>query len=270
VNLHISMTAPQFADDARGVLAAARFAETADLDGIFLFDHLVPIGDPTRPVLEMAATAGFVSGVAKTLTVGTLVMRAPLRGVEVSAALGRTLHAVTRGRTIVGLGAGDVQSADEARRFGQPVLSLEERVGIVRRASDALGAAGVTRWIGGTHPRVLEVAATADGWNGWMVDVGDLAVTARRLRSEAPDLVVSWGGAVLVGSDAADLAALVSRRGGERGVIAGTPADLVEALSLRVEAGATHLVISVLPNVEERWALFAERVIPGLRARWDR
>jgi alkanesulfonate monooxygenase SsuD/methylene tetrahydromethanopterin reductase-like flavin-dependent oxidoreductase (luciferase family) len=252
------------------VLAAARFAERAGIDGLFLFDHLIPIGDPARPVLELVATAGLVAASTSSLTVGTLVMRAPLRGPAISESIARTLAMIAPGRTVIGLGAGDARSDEEARRFGQPVPSLEERVAILRTTSDALGAARVPRWIGGLHPRVLDVAATADGWNGWMIDADRLRSVAGRLGSDRSDFEVSWGGGVLIGEDRRDLGRVVDARGGTNGVIAGTAEELVESLWSMVEAGASHLIVSILPNVVPRWELFVEGVVPKLRARWDR
>ncbi|HEV8064481.1 MAG TPA: hypothetical protein VGP46_06600, partial [Acidimicrobiales bacterium] len=54
------MTLPTFARQARRALEAAAEAESLGLHGVFMFDHLWPIGDPTRPSLSLYPTLGAV------------------------------------------------------------------------------------------------------------------------------------------------------------------------------------------------------------------
>src|SRR5436305_1721416 len=47
--MRVGICLPQFRDDAEAAVATARAAEEADLDGVFAFDHLWPLGRPDRP-----------------------------------------------------------------------------------------------------------------------------------------------------------------------------------------------------------------------------
>jgi alkanesulfonate monooxygenase SsuD/methylene tetrahydromethanopterin reductase-like flavin-dependent oxidoreductase (luciferase family) len=256
----VSLTAPQFTASLDPVLEAARFVEASDLDGLFLFDHLVPLGDASRPVLELAATLGAVAATTTSATIGTLVLRAPLRGPEISAAVARSAATIAPGRIVVGLGAGDRLSAEESLRFGQAIGSLEERVGAVSSSVERLAGTGVRRWVGGLHRRVLEAALGADGWNGWAVGPERFASIAAVLRSKRPDLELTWGGSVVVGRDGSDLDALVAGRGGRGGDITGTADQVVAQLTALTKLGCQHFVVSVLPNRAERWEIFARSV----------
>ncbi|MGF1668062.1 MAG: LLM class flavin-dependent oxidoreductase [Acidimicrobiia bacterium] len=258
------ITVPQFSSTFEPVLAAARFAEASSLDGVFLFDHLIPLGDPSRPVLELAATLGAVAAATSTITVGTLVMRVPLRGPVVSAAVAHTAATIAPGRMVVGLGAGDRMSADEAIRFGQVPGSVAERVTEVEQTVRALAGADVRRWVGGTHERVLAVALEADGWNGWALPPERFATIAAGLRARRPGLTLSWGGSVVVGEDRADLDRLLAERHGRGGDITGTADEVVAQLTALAGAGCEHFVVSVLPNRPERWEIFARSVVETL------
>ncbi len=250
-----SLTAPQFARTVAPLLGWASFLEEAHFDGGFLFDHLVPIGDASRPVLEMAGALGLLSSVTSTIDIGTLVMRATLRGPEISAGVSAAASAIAPGRLIVGLGAGDRLSAAEAERFGMAQGSLDQRVASLRRTAEAVAAAvpDIRVWVGGTHARVIDVAATsAVGWNGWMVEPDRFAEIKGMLPSTHR---ATWGGAVVVGSTHDEVQRLVEERGGAEGVLTGTIDQVAGRLRDYVRAGADHLILSMLPNRIDRWEL---------------
>lgn len=261
MSLRLSVTAPQFTDDWSDLAAAAQRLEALGFDGLFLFDHLVPIGDPHRPVLELAAAIGAVAGITSRMTLGSLVMRAPLRGPGVSAAIARTMAAVAPGRSVLGLGAGDRLSAAESKRFGMESLPLGERIASVAGTIESVRADDpeFPIWIGGTHPSILDlVRRYGTGWNGWGIDPEPFARIVRELPGAA---VVTWGGAVVIGRDDDEADSLLQGRR----AVAGGPDTLVSKLERYVEAGADELVLSVLPNVAERWELFASEVTDRLR-----
>lgn len=263
MSVAVSLTVPQFTSDPALVLDAATAAEDLGLSGVFCFDHLVPIGDVHRPVLELAATIGALAARTKEITVGSLVMRAPLRGPRISAAIASTVASIAPGRTIIGLGAGDAMSEAEAVRFGERTVDLAGRVAAMVSTVETIKseAPDVVVWIGGRHPRVLEAAARyADGWNGWLVGPEELAEIKGGLVAAASTFDISWGGAVLMAADGDDLDRLIAERGGTGGVVAGTTGEIVAHLGRLVEAGASHLVVSVLPNRPERWEMFAAAI----------
>ncbi|MDH3518275.1 MAG: LLM class flavin-dependent oxidoreductase [Acidimicrobiia bacterium] len=255
----VSVTAPQFTQRWDEVVEAAQLAESLGFSGLFVFDHLVPIGEPPRPVFEMAAALGAIAAGTTTLRVGTLVMRVPLRGELVSERIAATVAAIAPGRFVLGLGAGDKLSGDEARRFGLSTGSLQARVGAVDGlvASMAESQPDIPVWVGGSHPTILDVIRRRRaGWNGW-------GITAERFAEVAATIPgpTTWGGPVVLGRDRKEAAALV----GERRSLAGDPDRVAAGLAEYLEAGAAEIVVSIIPNRPERWRFFAEEVIPRLR-----
>jgi alkanesulfonate monooxygenase SsuD/methylene tetrahydromethanopterin reductase-like flavin-dependent oxidoreductase (luciferase family) len=244
------------------MIAGARMAERLGFSGVFLFDHLLPIGDPWRPVLECAASLGAVAAATDRIRVGTLVMRTPIRGPEVTAAVGATLYALAPGRSLLGLGVGDRESVEESERFGmaQSGLSarLAETTSAIRLARTMCPQLPI--WVGGRHPALRELAwKAADGWNAWGVSPEVFSNEGKGVRSKR-----TWGGAVLTAPDSDSLADLIERRGGIEGVVAGTPETVGASLNQFVAAGAEELVVSVLPNRPATWELFAADVLPRL------
>lgn len=257
----VSITAPQFTGRWADIARAADTAEALGFSGIFLFDHLVPLGSPDRPVVEMVSALGALAAATSTLKVGTLVMRVPLRGEQLSGRVAATASALAPGRFILGVGAGDKLSRDEAIRFGLTVGTLEDRVASVDSLIRDVAAAqpSIPIWVGGSHPAVLDVVRRrGTGWNGWAVPpelFGQIAATV-----PGP---ATWGGPVVIGRDRAEAAALA----GDRSAIIGDPAHVAAKLDEYLAAGAEELVVSIIPNRPERWRLFADEVIPRLGER---
>lgn len=266
----VSLTAPQFDGRFAPVREAVSTAEVFGFSGIFLFDHLVPLGDPGRPILELAAALGAMAATTTRISVGALVMRAPLRGPTISAAVAATAAAIAPGRLILGLGAGDGLSVDEGRRFGERLQPLDRRVADVAATLRATADLGITRWIGGTHERMLELAESAEGWNGWAIEPDRMRLIANRLASATADVTISWGGSVVMGRNRAHLDHILASRDGQGGTITGTADEVHRQLEAIIAAGVSHLVLSLLPNRREAWEAFAELVLPKLGEMVDR
>lgn len=238
----VSITLPQFNSVRDPFLEGVLLAEDLGFAGVFVFDHLLPLGSPHRPVLEGVAALGAVAAITSKIRVGTLVMRAGLRGPVLSAAVAASALAVAGERVTIGLGAGDKLSQHEAGRFGmeRPPLEarlegLEETMRLIRQV-----APKVRVWLGGRHEKVRKLAATlADGWNAWdapLDEFGDEIASVRSMASR--ELDVSWGGPVRMDAE--------------------QPMAEIERLLKLVEAGADQLVVSVLPNQPDSWRQFAE------------
>jgi len=260
----VSLTAPQLVADPARLSAAARFVADRRLGGLFFLDHLVPLSSPTGPVYELAASVGAVAGLDLGIRLGTLVARAPLRGPELTAAVGASAVRLAGGRFVLGVGAGDRLSFDEIDRYGFRRLTLTARV---RSVADTIRLArllhpGIVTWVGGRHDALLDVAAEhADGWNGWMVPPGELAAVAARLAGARPGFSVTWGGSVVVGETPEEVSRLA---GGRADTVSGTPPEVAAVLREVADAGAGELVVGLRPNREDRWRLFADEVLPLL------
>lgn len=222
--------------------------EELGFDGVFVFDHLVPLGDPFAPALEATAALGTLAAAIGT-RVGTLVLRATMRPPEVTAAIAATVAGISRRPPVVGLGAGDSLSRPETTRFGLEFPPLAERLDHLDGTLAAVQRTGVEAWIGGTHPGVVEIAGRADGWNLWEPDVGDLP----RLLEQRPDrsgYTMSWGGRTRVGA-------------GEDDLWLGGPIPLLrERMSRLEDAGFDELILAPLPATDlKALDLLAEAVL---------
>jgi len=121
--MRVGLTLPSFQSEPERVLAVARAAEHAGLDGVFLFDHLFrQRGDAAdaerRPALELMTMTAAVAAATDRIMVGTLVARATLRPPAVLRTSFDTLARIAPGRIIAGLGAGDDESTAEDAAFG--------------------------------------------------------------------------------------------------------------------------------------------------------
>lgn len=301
--MRLGLILPMFAGDADRLLAFARRAEELGYDGLFAFDHLMPLGGPPDgPAFECFSALAAVAAATERVALGTLVARASLRPAGLLAKQAAGVHAMSHGRLILTIGTGDELSKREHDAFGLPYFGpgdrrahLEQTVGAVRALFDgrrwdggdrvpsvagpllpAVDGAGPRVWIGGTsEAAVRSAAALADGWNGWglSLDAFETRVAALRAREAERGgpiggIEATWGGVALVGRDAAELASLLDRR-----TAAGKPpppdAWVVdqEALAANLtrlrEAGASWAIL--LPSgPPDRLEIIAEAARPAL------
>lgn len=101
------MTLPQFRHDAEAAVAVARRAEAAGLDGVFVFDHLWPLGQRMRPALHSLTLLGALAAETERVTLGPLVARVGLVPDALLVHGMLTLHRILGDRLIVALGTGD-------------------------------------------------------------------------------------------------------------------------------------------------------------------
>jgi alkanesulfonate monooxygenase SsuD/methylene tetrahydromethanopterin reductase-like flavin-dependent oxidoreductase (luciferase family) len=269
VTVHVGLTLPSFVDDPAIPLAVARAAEAAELDGVFVFDHVFRgAASSPRPALEGIALLGAVAAATSRISVGTLVARVTLRPPAVLAAALATAARIAPGRVIAGVGAGDHESRAENEEYGLGFGDLDFRVDALRAAVSAVRAAGVPTWVGGTHRRVREVAASSDGWNRWGGPPGVFARQAADVRAAAGErpFTVSWGGLVLTAADDAALAGKRARHRPGGHVLAGPPERLAEQLAPYTGAGAAWLVLGPLDSSDPRNADLLAEVRSLLRA----
>lgn len=275
MSVRVSVTLPQFRDDAAPMLEAARRAEYLGFDGVYVFDHLFPLGAPARPIFEGFTALGAVAAVTSRITVGTLVVRAPIRPAWTTAKAAWTAQVVSGGRLTLGIGAADSMSKAEFEAYGVPFEGAAKRIDRVRATVEALHAPqlavpGFDRpkvWVGGRSKSVRDLAAeVADGWNRWGGDPASLVAEAADIRAVAArPFEVSWGGQVLVAPDEESVDRRLAERGGGDAVVAGTPGAVVDQLAAFASAGLDEMVLSLLPSPDwDSWELFCDEVRPRL------
>jgi hypothetical protein len=239
--LKVGVTLPQFRHDGEAAVAVARRAEAAGLDGVFVFDHLWPIGQRMRPALHGPTLLGALAAETERVTLGTLVARV---GLVPNAVLVHTLvslHRMTGGRLVAALGTGDSLNREENEAYGVPFAPVGDRVASLVDCCCRLRAAGVTAWVGGRSRAVREAAVSdADAWNGWGMDAATFA-------AEAPaGTMLTWGGQVLLGRTRTEADAKLRAHGTRPGLVAGTLDDLHAHLAALAGAGATWAICAPL------------------------
>jgi alkanesulfonate monooxygenase SsuD/methylene tetrahydromethanopterin reductase-like flavin-dependent oxidoreductase (luciferase family) len=231
--VRLGLTLPTFTTDGKITVTVACQAEAAGIDGVFVFDHLWPMGAPGRPALSAIPVLGAVAAATSAITIGPLVARVGLLDDDRLVSACRTLAAAAgSGRVIIGLGAGDHLSAAENLAYGLGFPPADERLAAVARVADRLRLAGLTVWIGGTSSAATRTARShADAHNVWGAwGQGDW----------------TWGGQVLIGRDADDLARRRQRYGDRPGLVSGTAGEVATTLARLAKAGASWAVCAPL------------------------
>lgn len=186
--MRIGVTLPSFADDPEEAIEAARRAEALNFDGVFVFDHLWPLGRPDRPAISAFPLLGALAASTERVALGPLVARVGLVPDEVLVAELCTLGRLAPGRVVCGLGTGDAKSAAENRAFGIAYDPADVRRLALRRCAERLRDAGLPVWVGGgataTTDVAVELGVAVNLWEGQPAAVAALAGRVE----------VTWGG----------------------------------------------------------------------------
>ena len=121
------------------VAAQAREAEAAGFDTVLVMDHfyqLPGIGAPENAMLEAYTTLGALASLTSTIQLSTLVTGNTYRNPALLAKTVTTLDVVSRGRAVLGIGAGWFEREHddygfEFGTFGQRFARLEEALTII-------------------------------------------------------------------------------------------------------------------------------------------
>ena len=185
------------------LVARARLAEEAGLDGVWVFDHFTALyGDPGGPCLEGWTLLAALAAETSRVRLGTLVTGMTYRHPSVLATEVVTVDHVSSGRVECAIGA--AWNEPEHRSLGiafppagERMDRLEEGVQVLRAlfSDDAVTFAGryyrlenatyhpraiqephPPIWIGGTgRTRLLPIAGRyGDVWHGWADDADEL------------------------------------------------------------------------------------------------
>ncbi|MBV8959606.1 MAG: LLM class flavin-dependent oxidoreductase [Actinobacteria bacterium] len=247
--MKVGISLPQFRADAEAAILTARAAEAAGLDGVFVFDHLWPLGNPDRPVLQSWALLGALAVETERIDLGPLVARVGLVPQAVLHHQFETLHRMVGDRLVGGVGAGDRLSREENLAFGIDYPPVAERLTQVATACRHLREMGVRAWIGGRSAAVRELAAAeADALNVWESTPDEAREELADIRAHAGDrhVELTWGGRVYITPDGADH---------PHAVIKGTPDDAVEQLDEFANIGVTYAILSPLDFDEAQAAV---------------
>ena len=252
----------------------ARLAEEVGFDSVWVMDHVFIQRQSGRvmahePLISLAGVAAATSGIK----FGTLVLNHAFRQVGQLAREAAALADMSAGRFVLGLGAG--WHRPEFYALGLPydfrVSRLEEAVGPLQRLlkGERVSAAGrwlrmtdasiaVTSpppplWIAAEGPRMLALAARADGWNHayWSGDdtkrfkfaLSELHRQLDRIERRHDEVEVSASIACVPGG-------WHEIQGGfrEDEVAVGPPERIAEVIHDFAQAGAQHVILSLSPD----------------------
>ena len=252
----------------------ARRAEAVGFDSVWVMDHVfiqrrwgrVLSHDPMLSLAQVAA-------VTSTITIGTLVLSHAFRHVVQLAREASALAASSAGRFVLGLGTGWHQP-----EFDSLGLPFDHRVGRLEEAFEPLSrllhgeqvttdgawlrlddaAIAVTSaapplWIAAEGPRMIALAARANGWNHayWGAEdtarfetavraLGDALARGGRKRAE-----VETSASIACVLDGWDEAAGGFR---EPDVAVGSAKQIAEIIGRYARAGADHVILSLSPD----------------------
>jgi F420-dependent oxidoreductase-like protein len=176
------------------ILASARRVEAAGWDGVWFADHFMPFqGDLQRPIHEVWSVLSALAAVTERVRLGSLVCGNTYRNPAVLAKQAVTADHISRGRIVLGLGAGwqDNEHTAYGLDFGtftDRFERLEEALQILRGLRDEPTTSFAGDWYrcvdaplspkpvgplpilvgGGGEEKTLRMVATyADAWNVW-------------------------------------------------------------------------------------------------------
>lgn len=266
--------------------AEARHAEALGFDLVTVMDHL----PGSRPSFETWTEMTWAAAATERILIGSNVLGMPYRHPAVTAKMAETLHRLSGGRLVLGIGGGG--SNAEFAAFGLPtrppkekVDAFEEGVRIIRRLWSGgpvtIGSEHYTvreaeispspeppipLWFGVYGRRSLRLAGRlADGWlpSYRFAPPEKWAESRDRIRRAAEDA----GRDPDVLDYAYNIGVRVDERAEQRpGMIAGPPEKVTEELAAILRLGVTFPVIwTAGEGVEQRERLTTE-VLPDLRS----
>jgi alkanesulfonate monooxygenase SsuD/methylene tetrahydromethanopterin reductase-like flavin-dependent oxidoreductase (luciferase family) len=187
--VRIGILVPSFVLTADQAIAVSQEAEKAGLHGVFAYDHLWPMGSPTRPSLAPFPVLAAVAARCASLYVGPLVARVGMVATSHLVGQFRSLATLAPGRVIAAVGTGDTKSRDELEGYGLVFASADDRRAEVEAVAVALKDE-MSVWIGAGAEATNELARRLDVvLNVWDASADTVAVHIER----GP---VTWAGPV--------------------------------------------------------------------------
>jgi alkanesulfonate monooxygenase SsuD/methylene tetrahydromethanopterin reductase-like flavin-dependent oxidoreductase (luciferase family) len=276
------------------VIEAARRAEAAGFDGVYVGDHILH----PRPLLESVVTLSAVAASTRRVSLGPCVMLIALRQPLVLAKQLGSLAGFAPGRLRIGVGVGgeypaefeaaDVPLSDRGHRMETTLLELRALLsGELNRPGVTLEpvADRVPFLLAGWKKQSLRRAAThGDGWIGYLLAPESFARRRKFLFDYRAELdrvgepfVTGMLLPVHIGADAgrarSHAAACWDRVTGmnssfpEELFVGGTPAEIVQQLRTYWDSGCTEMILALADQGDgyfDQLAILAQEVLPGL------
>lgn len=279
-------------------------AESLGYDLVSMFDHLrPPDGGDTGMCLEGLSLAAAMAASTRKLRCALLVAAVTFRHPMLLATAAATIDHISGGRFELGVGAGGPdlshQESFAVPALGQRIQMLDELCIVLRRlwTEDVTSFTGrhyrlerAHLWpkplqahppliVGGAGPRMLRVVARhADIWNTFVGDPAQYREQCRRLERECARIDRDPASirrslvfrAVLAPNERVAIAKAdgIAPAGSpsRRTMLAGTPAQVCEALGAFSDAGARDFLLGVRASLDvETLTLVATEVAPAFR-----
>ena len=274
-----------------------------NLDSAWISDHFHPwakFQSVDTDVLEGWTTLSYLSGIYKKLKFGNIVLCNSYRNPALLAKMAATLQALTRGRLILGIGAG--WKEDEYLAYGYEfpsakirIKQLEEAVQIIRKlwTEDKVNFDGVFYKIrnaycnpkpkptppimvggGGEKLTLRVVARFADWWNLPNVTVSEyerkvriLREHCRRIGREPKEIRKTWSGLIAIAEEEEEAMKIAEESPFMFGQnpdahLIGTPEKIVDRLQEYVQIGVDYFILRFLDFPEVKGLkIFCRKVL---------
>lgn len=280
------------------LLNAARLAEQAGFDGVYVGDHLLH----PNPLLESIVSLGVVAAVTKEIDIGTCVLLAALRDPLWLAKQLGTLEAYAPGRLRVGIGLGGEYAAE----FDAAGVPLKERGQATEQAVKRL-----RQWMNGSGPAFADDRMTlgirpvpaiappilmagwkdvalrravriGDGWIGYLLSADSFARRRDKLiefgAGEHRPFVTGMLLPVHLGDEVApskaEAAAFWNRITGNDAVfpeklfLAGPPTAIADQLAAYADRGCSEVMLGIVDQgdaFDRQLDILASKVVPLAR-----
>lgn len=273
-------------------------------DSAWVCDHFVPwaeFADKTTPNLEGFTAISYLAGVFRNLTFGNIVLCNSYRNPALLAKMGASLQSLTKGRFVLGIGAG--WKMDEYLAYGYEfpvpkvrIKQLEEGVQIIKdmwNKGSATFKGGYYKidnaycypkpdpvppiMIGGGGEKLTlkVVARHADWWNiggSPQLYQDKLRILEEHCRKEGRDpsnIIKTFSTDVAAVAETEDKAWKMTKKspfakiGNEESFIVGSPDGVIEKLREYTKLGVEHFILRFADFPKAKGArLFADEVIP--------
>ncbi len=280
--LRIGLQLPEVERDVRWpeIVSIARAAEGVGFESLWVGDHLLYRADgrPERGPWDAWTVLAGLAAVTRRVAVGPLVACTAFHPPGVLARAAATVDEVSRGRLVLGLGAG--WNEDEFRAFGLPFdnrvgrfaeafeivrrLLAGERVsldGRFHRVEDAVLYPTPARRpplvVGSNGRRMLGLTLPyVDGWNTWYRSYGNTPAGFETLNRSVDDAARAAGRDPRELARSACVFVVLDRSAPERPIedeaepVEGPPDRIAEHLAELADAGADEAILVVSPMTE--------------------